>query len=167
MPHFLVEQLHFARSEFARGLEGVTEQEGRVRFGQMNSIGWIVGHMASQENFHWVRTRQDVKLYPELAELVGYGKPASTPPLEEMWAAWRAITAKADECLLALTEADLVVHYEWRGKPHPENTGTTLLRIMYHYWYHLGEALAIRQQLGHRDLPEFVGNIGEEAGYGK
>jgi hypothetical protein len=26
-------------------------------------------------------------------------------------------------------------------------------------WYHLGESQAIRQMLGHRDLPAFVGNI--------
>ena len=29
----------------------------------------------------------------------------------------------------------------------------------YHYWFHLGEAYAIRQLLGHRDLPEFVGDM--------
>jgi hypothetical protein len=31
----------------------------------------------------------------------------------------------------------------------------------YHYWFHLGEAFAIRQLLGHRDLPEFVGDMSE------
>jgi hypothetical protein len=30
---------------------------------------------------------------------------------------------------------------------------------MYHYWYHLGEAHAIRQMLGHQNLPQFVGNM--------
>ena len=29
----------------------------------------------------------------------------------------------------------------------------------YHYWYHLGEGLAIQQMLGHTDLPQFVGNM--------
>jgi len=28
-----------------------------------------------------------------------------------------------------------------------------------HYWYHLGESQAIRQLLGHTDLPQFVGDI--------
>ena len=32
-----------------------------------------------------------------------------------------------------------------------------LLRVTYHYWYHTGEAAAVRQLLGHVDLPEFVG----------
>jgi hypothetical protein len=40
-----------------------------------------------------------------------------------------------------------------------------MLRTIYHYWYHLGEALAIRQVLGHTDLPDFVGNIDDEAPY--
>jgi hypothetical protein len=29
----------------------------------------------------------------------------------------------------------------------------------YHYWFHTGEAHAIRQMLGHRDLPQFVGDM--------
>lgn len=166
MPHFLVKQLHFARGEFARGLEGLTDQEARTRFGQMNCISWMVGHLAMQENFYWVRLAQGIKIHPELVELVGVGKPASTPPLEEMWAAWRVVTAQADEYLLTASESDLAAHLEWRGEPRPENSGTTMLRNIYHYWFHLGEALAIRQQLGHQNLPEFVGNIGEAA-YGK
>ena len=38
-------------------------------------------------------------------------------------------------------------------------------RVLYHYWYCAGENMAIRQMLGHRDLPDFVGNIVEEAPY--
>jgi hypothetical protein len=34
-----------------------------------------------------------------------------------------------------------------------------LLRVTYHYWFHTGEAHAVRQQLGHPDLPQFVGNM--------
>ena len=29
----------------------------------------------------------------------------------------------------------------------------------YHYWFHTGEAHAIRQMLGHQDLPQFVGEM--------
>ncbi len=43
--------------------------------------------------------------------------------------------------------------------------GSLLLRVIYHYWYHTGENLAIRQALGHTDLPEFVGDIDSEAPY--
>lgn len=34
-----------------------------------------------------------------------------------------------------------------------------------HYWFHLGESQAVRQLLGHRALPTFVGEIGAEAPY--
>jgi hypothetical protein len=40
-----------------------------------------------------------------------------------------------------------------------------MYRMLYHYWYHTGENMAIRQNLGHADLPQFVGNIDEEAPY--
>jgi hypothetical protein len=36
---------------------------------------------------------------------------------------------------------------------------------LYHYWFHIGEILAIRQILGHPALPEFVGNIESRATY--
>ena len=40
-----------------------------------------------------------------------------------------------------------------------ESIGTQVQRTMYHYWFHTGEAHAVRQQLGHQDLPQFVGNM--------
>ncbi|HEX9738948.1 MAG TPA: hypothetical protein VGA91_06925 [Candidatus Limnocylindria bacterium] len=46
MTHPLVEQLRFARSEWRRALRGIPEANGFRRFEPMNSIGWIVGHMA-------------------------------------------------------------------------------------------------------------------------
>ena len=37
-----------------RGLDGVSEADGLVRTLAMNSIGWMVGHMANQEHRNWV-----------------------------------------------------------------------------------------------------------------
>jgi hypothetical protein len=37
--------------------------------------------------------------------------------------------------------------------------------VIYHYWYHLGESLGLRQALGHTGLPDFVGNIDTRAPY--
>jgi hypothetical protein len=34
-----------------------------------------------------------------------------------------------------------------------------LMRTIYHYWFHTGEAAGVRQLLGHHDLPEFVGDM--------
>ncbi len=163
MPHLLVAQLRFARSEFARGLEGVTDEEARRRFMPMNCISWMVGHLANQEHRYWVGLAQQKDIAPGLVDLVGYGKPASTPPLEEMWAIWRKVTAAADEFLETLTPETLQVFMKRNGKPVDESTGTLLMRNIYHYWYHTGEAAAVRQMLGHTNLPEFVGEINTAA----
>jgi hypothetical protein len=159
MTHPLVTQLRFTRSEFQRCLTGLSDNDARQRIGQMNCISWIVGHMANQEHNFWVRYAQGRVLYPELNDLVGFGKPPSTPPLEEMWFFWEAITAQADGYLDQLTPELLETHLLREGKPAPETVGTTLLRNIYHYWFHIGEAHAIRQALGHSDLPQFVGNM--------
>ncbi len=45
------------------------------------------------------------------------------------------------------------------------SVGTFMRRTTYHYWYHLGEALAVRQLLGHGELPDFVGDIDTQAPY--
>ena len=34
-----------------------------------------------------------------------------------------------------------------------------LLRNVYHYWFHTGEAHAVRQSLGHHGLPGFLGDM--------
>jgi uncharacterized damage-inducible protein DinB len=161
MPHLLVAQLRFARSELVRCLEGVSDADARRRCEPMNCISWIVGHLADQENHFWVLWAQGQQVAPDLREQVGYGQPPSTPPLDEMWAVWRTITSTADRYLDTLTPALLQTHLEWNGKPFPENVGTLLMRNVYHYWFHLGEAHAIRQLLGHPDLPQFVGDMSQ------
>jgi uncharacterized damage-inducible protein DinB len=158
-PHPQVIQLRFARSEFVRGLEGVSEEDGLVRKLPMNSIGWIVGHMANQEHRYWVAFAQEREVVSGLRERVGTGRPASTPSLSEMWSVWRTVTAAADQYLDALTVDRMGTHLLLDGQPIDESVGTMLLRVIYHYWYHTGEAAAVRQLLGHRDLPEFVGDM--------
>lgn len=159
MTHPLVLQLQFARSEWLRGLDGITAEEAVRRFEPMNSIGWMIGHLANQEHNYWVIVAQEKSVAPGLNDRVGYGKPASTPPLDEMWAIWHAVTEAANPYLDSLTADMLSIHLEYEGKPLREDIGTRLLRNIYHYWYHLGEALAVRQQLGHTDLPQFVGGF--------
>ena len=52
----------------------------------MNCISWIVGHLANQEHRLLGAIGPGPDLAPGLNELVGFGQPASTPPLDEMWA---------------------------------------------------------------------------------
>lgn len=165
MPHPLVVQLRFARSEFARGLEGVADEEARRRLAPMNSLSWTIGHLANQEQMYWLFRAQGRVVVPGLSELVGSGQPASQPPLADMWAAWQTITAATDPYLDQLTDETLLSHMLIDGKPHRSNIGTNLLRVIYHYWYHTGETQAVRQLLGHHNVGNFVGNIDDLAPY--
>ncbi|NOZ28651.1 MAG: DUF664 domain-containing protein [Chloroflexi bacterium] len=163
MPHLLVTQLRFARDELVRCLDGISDEDARRRLGPMNCISWIIGHLANQEHAYWVQWAQGRNLAPDLHERVGSGRPPSTPPLDEMWAIWRRVTRAADEYLDTLTPERMQTYLEREGRPLRENIGTMLLRNIYHYWFHIGEAHAIRQQLGHTNLPEFVGDMSQVA----
>lgn len=164
MTHPLVTQLRFTRAQFRRGIEGVTAEEAARRFEPMNPIAWMVGHLAWHEQLLWLDRAQNRIVAPELTQC-GFGAPPSSPPIADMWAAWRAVTEGADPYLDVLTPGLLLTHYERDRRRPPEGIGTSLLRLTYHYWFHLGESQAVRQLLGHRDLPTFVGEIGAEAPY--
>ena len=165
MTHPLVQQLRFARSEFRRGLAGVTDEEARTRLLPMNSMSWNIGHLAAQEQRYWLLYAQGDLLIPEVDQTFRSGSPASTPAPDEVWTAWETITAAADPWLDAVTAETLLSHVTRDGQLTDITFGSMLLRVIYHYWYHTGENAAIRQQLRHTDLPDFVGNIDDEAPY--
>ena len=54
MTHPMVTQLRFARSEFVRCLEGISDEDSRNRLLPMNCISWMVGHLAAQEQEYFV-----------------------------------------------------------------------------------------------------------------
>lgn len=157
----LVDQLRFTRSEFRRGLEGTPEADGLRRLEPMNSIGWIVAHMAWHEQRSWLTRVSGATPRPELNEIAANGGPATTPPVGAMLAAWDEVTARTDPWLDGLGASDLSGTLPGSG-PH-RSIGSALQRVIYHYWFHTGEILAIRQVLGNPGLPEFVGNIDDEA----
>ena len=167
MPHPLVVQLRFTRSEWKRALEGLGDADARRRIGPMNCISWNIGHLAWQEQRYWLWRGQNKILLPEINQQFAYGAPASTPPLDEIWAAWQTITTAADPWLDALTTERLQEPQQMivDGEEWSFTFGSLMQRVIYHYWYHIGENMAIRQQLGHRNLAEFVGDIDTEAPY--
>ena len=165
MPHPLVDQLRFARSEFLRGIDGVTPEESQRRLLPMNCISWNIGHLAWQEQRYWLERAQGKVLVPGVREQFAYGAPATTPLLDETWRAWHAITQAADPWLDRITTETLRSQVVIDGTPSELIYGSLLLRMIYHYWYHCGENLAIRQQLGHTGLPDFVGDIDHDAPY--
>lgn len=165
MSHPLVLQLRFARSELQRGLVGVTDDEARQRFLPMNCISWMIGHLAGQEQRYWLDLAQGKVLSTRVYELTAHGRPATTPPLADMLEDWRQITQEADSYLDTLTTETLQQHFVVNGKTVGESAGTLMERVIYHYWFHIGESQAVRQLLGHTNLPEYVGDIGAGAPY--
>ncbi|MEQ8674589.1 MAG: DinB family protein [Aggregatilineales bacterium] len=167
MPHPLVVQLQFTRSEFERALKNVSAEDALRRFEPMNCISWIIGHLACQEQRYWLTHPQGLMPAPEV-NICESGQPATSPPLDEMWTAWHRVTEMSNTWLDALDSETLLTHTLNQRKPHEpyaESIGTRLRRTTYHYWYHMGESQAIRQLLGHSRLGAFVGNLGGKAPY--
>ena len=94
MTHPLVQQFLFTRSEWLRGLKGVSEEDALKHLGQMNCISWTVGHLAWHEQKYWLNLSQGIVLFPELDKEFAYGAPMSSPPLKDVMKKWRAV-AKA------------------------------------------------------------------------
>ncbi len=165
MAHPLVDQFRFTRSEWLRGLQGVSEEDAARHFGPMNCISWNVGHLAWHEHRYWVELAQGKVLFPQLNVMYAYQAPMSTPSFQEMLHIWHTVIAAADPFLDSLTTEKLCDGLRREGRDVGQTFGSALRRITYHYWYHTGETQAIRQMLGHKDLPEYVGDIEIEAPY--
>ena len=165
MTHPMVTQLRFTRTEFLRAIKGIGEADASQRFLPMNCISWNVGHLAWQEQRYFLQFGQGQMPLPEINASFAYGAPASTPVLKDVLAAWKTITRAADPWLDSLTAEKLQQHVIHEGKQTDRVFGNLLQRVIYHYWYHLGENMAIRQQLGHARLPQFVGDIDGKAPY--
>jgi hypothetical protein len=163
MAHPLVDQLRFTRSEWRRALRGTPEADALRRLEPMNSIGWIVAHLGWHEQRYFLTRAQGRTPVPVLEEVAPYGGPPTTPALREMLAAWRTVTAEADPWLDGLSSTALLAPLPGPGLSR--SAGDAIRRVTYHYWFHIGEILAIRQLLGHPRLPEFVGNIERLATY--
>ena len=165
MPHPLVLQLRFTRSEFKRAIAKVNEEDACKRVGPMNSISWTIGHLAWQEQRYFIYFPTGEYLLPEIQEGYAFGSPHSTPSANEMWTAWRKITKAADKWLDDLTTRKLLQMVELNGKKTNRMYGNLLQRVIYHYWYHIGEDMAVRKILGHTNFGYFVGNIDGKAPY--
>jgi hypothetical protein len=162
MSHPAVVQLRFARSELLRGLEDLPEDDGRRRIGPANSIAWNIGHLAWQEQRYWlVRIGGLEPIEPRLDVEFCFGCPSHDAGLGEMWAIWRRVRTAADPILDGLDTAELERPRSHDGQGF--TAGSLLYRTIYHYWFHLGESMGLRQAMGHAGLAQFVGRIDEEA----
>jgi hypothetical protein len=164
MVHPRVDQLRFARTEWQRGLADLSEADAAVRLMPMNSISWMVGHMAWHERLCWMRRARGLKVEPIL-DAFATGRPASTPSFAEMQAAWDRIVANADPYLDGMTTIDLERPLEHDPRASAPPAGSQLQYVTYHYWAHIGEVSAVRQILGHTGLAEYVADFTPEAEY--
>jgi len=165
MPHPLVLQLRFTRSEFRRALARISEEDAQKRVMPVNSISWTVGHLAWQEQRYFIHFPTGRMILPELEEKYRFGAPPSTPPLKPMLAAWLKIVREANKFLDTLTAKRLLQYVELDGKKTSRMYGNLLQRVIYHYWYHTGENMAVRKILGHQGIGYFVGDIDGKAPY--
>ena len=92
MTHPLIDQFRFTRSEWLRGLEGMSEDDATRHLGPMNCISWIIGHLAWHEQHYWLELAQGQLPFPQLNEIYAYGAPMNTPALNEMLDIWRTVT---------------------------------------------------------------------------
>ena len=159
MTHQLALELQFARQKWFEGHADLTDEDARKRLGHANSMGWMIGHLAWFEQLAWVEGCQE-KTVSAYVQRFNWSTPASTPPLKKVLSEWHLVTAAADEFLNEMQEKDLATMLYRRQRPL-ENVGTMLRRQIWHYWYHLGEMQAIRQMLGHTNLPAYIGQMGQ------
>ncbi|MBM3137449.1 MAG: DinB family protein [Chloroflexi bacterium] len=160
----LINQLRFARAEFRKGFAGVSEEDGSKRLMPMNSIAWIVGHLAWHEQYYWLTRAQGIILVPRLLEVAAFGKPPGEASLKEMAELWESVLEPSNNYLENLEVSDLERKMIVKERELPFNIGTMISRVIYHYWYHNGEIQAIRQLLGHKNLPDFVSDDIETIG---
>ena len=95
----MVRQLRFARSELMRCLEGLSARRCRAA-GAADELHQLDGRSPGQPGTALLLDFPGREiLAPGLVDLVGTGRPASTPPLDEMLAVWQGVTHAADAYL--------------------------------------------------------------------
>ncbi len=153
--HHLVRYLQHARRELRRAVDGMSAADLERRVGGINSVAWMVGHLAWQEQAYWLLSRGE----PALADLdaFGRGRPDAPPAFDELFDVWARVTAASDVWLSGLDEAGLRSHLQGRRLFEKENVGTLLTRASSHYYLHIGQITAVRRLLDDR-VPSFVGS---------
>ncbi len=152
--HHLVRVLKKTRKELVRALEGMSEEDLDRRVAGLNSVAWMIGHLAGQEQGLWLQGR----VLPAVADLSAFrtGAEASTPAFGTVFPLWERITEATESWLDGLVEEDLRQHLSGSRFFEIENVGSLLTRVIGHYYLHIGQITAIRKILGY-PIPGFVG----------
>lgn len=128
---------------------------GRGRpIGRLNAGGWIVAHVAAQQDAYWCAGAQGLEADAWLADrAVGFGSEPSEPPFGEALAAFGRVRARATPWLRSLREADLDRRAILpAGAEAERSAGDLLARSAAHVFAHAGELSAIASLVGAPDL---------------
>lgn len=157
--HHLVRYVQHVRRELRRALEGMTVADLERRVGGINSVAWMVGHLAWQEQSYWLTSRGEPS--PSSLDLQAFGfgrsRPEAMPAFEDLYEAWTSVTEATNGWLVSLGETELRSHVEGRKLFEEENVGTLLTRVIGHYYFHIGQITAVRKLLDY-PVPTFVGS---------
>jgi hypothetical protein len=142
----------FTTDEVERGLEALTESDATVRVkkadgSSMNAISWTVAHIAG----HWLHR-------PEHLARFAFQSADSTPPSLAEAINWLREGRSFTEQWLGRATPELMARIPPGNVTGGESVGTALLRATLHTWFHTGEINAVRQMLGHREIP-YVGQM--------
>ncbi len=143
-----------AREAFLVVAQGVPVPAQHGAFDRLNSGGWIVAHIAEQEDQYWGVHAQHLEADPWLAAAhVRYGDPASQPPYAEALAALRAAFDRGTPYLESLTAPQLgeVVRRSRIPQRGDQRVQDLLLLQGTHLYALAGELAAIASLAGAED----------------
>lgn len=143
-----------AREAFLHVAEHVPVPAQRGAFDRLNAGGWIVAHIAEQEDQYWSVHAQHLEADPWLAEAhVRYGDPASQPPYAEALSALRAAFDRGTPYLEGLTpgQLDEVVRRSRIPERGDQRVQDLLLLQGTHLYALAGELAAISSLAGAED----------------
>ena len=153
-PPILIRLLFDAFDEFERVAEALPAPGQGGAIGRLNSGGWIVAHVAKQQDHYWNAELQGLERDPWLEQQpVGFGDEASNPDFAEALEAFRRVRSRAIPYLRRIDPGSLdeVV----RRSPAfrvDQTTNDLLARSVGHLFAHAGELTAIASLVGAPDL---------------
>jgi uncharacterized damage-inducible protein DinB len=132
-------------------LDGLTDEEVRHRLeGGGNSLAFLIAHLADTRHFMATRLKHPLAnpLTPLLADAQSIDDIRGWPPVEELRAAWRAISDHLAKVLPALSAEELAEPNVHRF-PIGDSTRLGLIAFLaQHDSYHVGQAAFLRRQIG-------------------
>lgn len=158
MTHHLVRKVKHVRQELRRAIEGLSVADMEKRVAGINSVVWIIGHLAWHEQLYWLERRGLPLVSAQLADY-GFGRtvPEHMDTFETLFAQWQKVTESSNDWLESLNTEDLRGHLKGENRSESENIGSKLMRVIGHYYLHIGQITAIRKILGY-NVPPFVGS---------